>query len=306
MKKLYFLGMLVLFTLKVNAQKSKNFIGKIDREKVLIKLTKNSDVLEGELVPGIGISSVLVGKMDGEHVFLEHLNGAEEVVAYFIGTIEEHVFSGTWVTINGKEPVPFKLLESVVPEITTLKIEEEFQGGKLELSLPKLINYTNKDVENSFNKYIREEVNYKELINDFFKNEDSDEKVSYSIRYEPLEVSPQLISLRLSFFVYYEGAAHGNTAFHPINYSIIDGVAITAGALKEKILNSKGKLIPLLNEALRKEYGGENVDCKVGDLHDIPPPNITSEGFIFSFNSYQLGAYACGHPDVFISFEQLK
>lgn len=299
---------LIIFSINIsNSQSNLIYLGEVGYKKTKLVLNNNkAGKVTGELKV---LESESMFKVDGNiengNIELKLSDKTLKKIAVLIGKIEGYNIKGSLTNIDGSGSEKFEFVEMVVPEMGKLEINESFSGGDIKISLPKLINHSVPSIERGFNREVKEIYSdeYQEWTQEV-KNTDDLGKLHVDIDYEMIEQSPTFISVLISEYVYNEGAAHGSVSYEVLNYSIKKQKAISDYEVKKIIDESSGRLVVLINEALMKidqDYTG----CLVENVESIPIPNITAKELVFTFGSYQLGAYACGSPSVRIPFSSL-
>ncbi|HLG40876.1 MAG TPA: DUF3298 domain-containing protein [Chitinophagaceae bacterium] len=155
---------------------------------------------------------------------------------------------------------------------------------------------------------------FTDYINDNKEMKDEDLKEAYSYNFdESSQViiayqTSKLIVLSGSYYTY-TGGAHGN---YSTSYIPVDLVSNKKLSLND-VINKAGqtKLAKLLEKAFRKDYSLKDTDpLTEGGLFEnqIEPNNnfyVTSKGIGFCYNPYEIGPYAMGEINIYISFTEL-
>ncbi len=128
-----------------------------------------------------------------------------------------------------------------------------------------------------------------------------------SCDYDAITLTPEFVSTMLQFYSMYEGAAHGGTTLVPVNY----------------------ELSPLRKSLSLEDAFGKPVDysvlsqlCKLSLYKTLPDQDLIDQGtskpddcrcftldknaLIITYGDYQVGCYADGHPQVKLSYGELR
>jgi hypothetical protein len=126
-----------------------------------------------------------------------------------------------------------------------------------------------------------------------------------------LEVSAGVITnekniycIGISNIFYGYGAAHPNSSAEYYNYDIATGKLIT---LENLIQGSKRALLNRLGEKIFEQQNGAEGWFYESGKFSLPNDfAILKDGLMFAFDPYEIGPYAAGAPEVFISYKELK
>lgn len=118
--------------------------------------------------------------------------------------------------------------------------------------------------------------------------------------------TPQLATFNLSSYTYYAGAAHGSGLFVHQSFLLPTGRAVTWNSLFTP--QGKKQLVPMLKQALRRQYYKQNVPCFVTDAGSFPfdlpgaDPALLKNGVVFNWGEYEIGPYAEGRPSCILPY----
>jgi len=145
---------------------------------------------------------------------------------------------------------------------------------------------------------------------------------SLDIRYTMRLLTDDLISVEFPIDYYEHGAAHGSHAFHVINYDVKSGRVLSLADLFRPGSNYLGKISEVAIRQLHRwnrdsaDYpggGGQPYLDDEGIAAGAKPSaenyqnwTVTPRGLAFTFDYYQLGAYAAGAPAVVVPYADLK
>ena len=143
-----------------------------------------------------------------------------------------------------------------------------------------------------------------------------------TVRYTVRLLSDDLISIEFPIDYYEHGAAHGSHAFHVINYDVKSGRELSLAELFKPGSDYLGKVSEVAIKQLHRwnkdsaEYpagGGQPylddegiAEGAAAKAENYQNWTITPRGLAFTFDYYQLGAYAAGAPAVVLPYADLK
>ncbi|MBI3650303.1 MAG: DUF3298 domain-containing protein [Acidobacteria bacterium] len=253
-------------------------------------------------------------------VFNGKLNGAE------INGVVSLRFDGTWANAKGDKPMPFALREQTFnlsngAKLVTKTIKEasKKEHYDLEANYPQ-IEGANTTAITAFNKTVSTFIN--ERLRDFkketpdtdFYQENPDAPPSgVVITHNILMANDEMISVIFGISTFTSGAAHPNNGSHTLNYDLKNNKEIalrelfTAGAnylptlasLCAKSLQTKLKKLEMNDEALIAEGTAATAE-------NYQSWNLTPKGLLFTFDPYQVAAYAAGPQEVLIPYASMK
>lgn len=189
-------------------------------------------------------------------------------------------------------------------KIDEMSINEETDEYVIDVKYPKLVNYSDQNVEDNFNNIVRNKVDA--YISDVTSLPQSmTGKNSITLDYEIDLANSKYISI-LVVGDNYTGGAHPNPIVFVINYDLVnmeemdlsDLFISGSDYLNELSTLSDSKLSALLGD----DYWGSGAE-----------PNSTNfQNFTFNdsrlrivFGAYQVGPYVIGTPEVEIQFDEL-
>ena len=163
--------------------------------------------------------------------------------------------------------------------------------------------------------FLRQKKKFFAVYNEDYKNmKDEELKGAYSYNSDMTNnlmvcyKSSKLIVFA-SFFYSYTGGAHGNYSTDYIPVDLTANKRLVVGDILNK--TGQAKLSELLAKSFRKQYNlKDNEPLTEGGLFDdkIEPNSnfyVTSKGIGFCYNPYEIGPYAMGEINIYISFSEL-
>ncbi len=128
--------------------------------------------------------------------------------------------------------------------------------------------------------------------------------------YEVMALTAELASVRITLEIIHAGAAHPSTETEVINFAFQEGREIT---LAELFTDGTPFLPPMADysrQALRQQLTDQAVDGIVNGTKPIAEHyskwNITPQGFLITFEEYQVASYAAGRQEVTIPYAALS
>ena len=143
----------------------------------------------------------------------------------------------------------------------------------------------------------------KEFIN-LWKNDGSELPYSFEMRDTLLAATLNFITLRLDFYTYTGGA-------HPDYFSELGVFDANTGKMisAKNYIKDETAILPMLDTAYRAEKKEAFADGnEVYDGGQITFPTqcaITESGVLFHYNTYEIGSYALGDADIFLTWTDL-
>jgi hypothetical protein len=319
----------------VPATFQRTMVGMLDgRISIQMQLHRQDDELYGTyFYENIRDPLDLSGKIDktGTCKLTESVNGEDtgvfkgKMTALDTGTGTKLRFEGTWSKPNGDKPMPFLLQEMQVMFSGGMKLvskerkeENKKQHYEFDLFYP-LIEGANTSGATGFNKAVLKivEDSIKELKSDASESYDKSNPdappsgvyVSHDVSY----ANDDFISVLFSVSSYSSGAAHPNSGSVTLNYDLRNGKEIKLADL----FNSGTSYIPVISNycikaltvRLKKNEGLDEDTLKEGagaKAENFASWNVTRKGLLFTFDPYQVAAYAFGPQEVLMPFTALK
>jgi hypothetical protein len=120
-----------------------------------------------------------------------------------------------------------------------------------------------------------------------------------------IDSSNTYMSMRVFSYFYPMGAAHGQSSFQVLNVDLITGTKITLADLF--VTNYRSSLKAFAKRKFMEQNGNEGWWFTTGDQpFDLPETfAITRKGITFTYQPYEVGPYAAGAPEVFLSKKDL-
>jgi hypothetical protein len=308
--------------------------------RVTLRRAPGGEVTGSYSYEGRGGELTLKGSVDAKgNVTLEEFDG-EKKTGTFKGWWDEKDYepeasiSGDWAKAGAKPGGEgtqfFTLVEQArqpsAAAVTTKTIKE---GGK-KVGWSVNVEYPHVEGAGKFNQ-LAEAFVTKEVAD--FKKDAGPEKGekdampeaaedSLTVRYTVRLLSDELISVEFPVDYYEHGAAHGAHAFHVINYDAKSGRELSLADLFKPGSDYLKRVSEVAVKQLRRwnkdsaDYpggGGEPYLTDEGIADGAKPEaenfqnwTITPRGLAFTFDYYQLGAYAAGAPAVVLPYADLK
>jgi hypothetical protein len=120
-----------------------------------------------------------------------------------------------------------------------------------------------------------------------------------------IDSSNTYMSMGVSLYFYAMGAAHGQPAFQVLNVDLITGNKISLADLF--VNNYRPSLKALAKRKFLEQNGNGDWWFVTGDqVFDLPETfAISRKGITFTYQPYEVGPYAAGAPEVFLSKKEL-
>jgi len=120
-----------------------------------------------------------------------------------------------------------------------------------------------------------------------------------------IDSSNTYMSMGVSLYFYAMGAAHGQPAFQVLNVDLITGNKITLADLF--VNNYRPSLKALAKRKFLEQNGNGDWWFVTGEqVFDLPETfAISRKGITFTYQPYEVGPYAAGAPEVFLSKKEL-
>ncbi len=318
----------------------KKWKGTIGKYKVTIELSKTDTLLSGTYYYNeVGMPISLSGAMDSAGNFsLTEKNENFDIIGTFTGKLTtNHQLRGYWQNPKNKKRLDFLFEETEQPFVTVgyedFNAENCIQADQNRSKSVEEMNYwdtlctslsihlmkvsaENEDVADRINKIIEEEItsgseDYVEL------KVQSAEEFARIVKNKPLEFGFELelfcnlvathegiLCISLGEYSYGFGAAHPNHGSQYYNFDLSSGKLIH---LKDLLLPSfKQKLNRIAEKNFIKANGDEGWDFEKGKFELNEDFTITTKGLLFSFDPYEIGSYAAGSPEVFITYKEMR
>lgn len=113
-----------------------------------------------------------------------------------------------------------------------------------------------------------------------------------------------ILSYRNSMYSY-NGGAHGTFSTWHTNFNTLNGKLITLENLFKN--DAEKNLLEILKTKLKIKYKTNSLDAVNLDEVFVPENfQITYGGIVFHYNTYEIGPYALGAPEVFVPYSELK
>lgn len=312
---------------------SKSFRGMISGIEIQMNLVRQGDALSGTyFYTKVGKDLKLSGKIDKNGKFnLTETDDKGSKTGEWNGTWTEAenspgvILEGDWNKPKDTEKLGFYATEQVVEfsgdaKFTNKTIKETDKTKRSEIyAIYPEISGVDSAVATKFNASVKNlvtEINksYKAQVAEFtsedIKNMPSEMGLTSDIGYDVILANDDLASLIFSNYVFL-GGAHGNTAYTSVNYDLKNNKEIKLTDLFEP----KSDYVKMISDYsindLKKRIGEMSDDEWISngagaDAENFKNWNLTKKGLMFTFEPYQVAAYAAGSQTVIIPYEKLK
>lgn len=189
-------------------------------------------------------------------------------------------------------------IEMTYPTVTIMK------HGDIEMGVNTAIKKFTDDIVEGFKQ--------EEIATDMDGVQESFES-SLTMNWDPMLVSPEIISIRFNYSAYSAGAAHPNNMSRVLNYDLEQGKILQT----EELFRSPSEALPFLSafsrDALRKtmkdlsreEFSAQALPGTEPTVENFKEVALTKEGLIVIFNPYQVASYARGTQDILVGKNEL-
>lgn len=221
------------------------------------------------------------------------------------------------VTIpSGLKLFPFKLADKncdlVVPE--DMELDEgwcntrELAGLRVSLTDAAVAQKINGLICKEITGKVGNVTTLKKFVTDIksLSNEEGDmEFMQDEYSCSLIDSSNTYMSMRVFSYFYPMGAAHGQSSFQVLNVDLITGAKITLADLF--VNNYRSSLKAFAKRKFLEQNGNEGWWFTTGDQpFDLPETfAISRKGITFTYQPYEVGPYAAGAPEVFLSKKDL-
>ena len=233
----------------------------------------------------------------------------------FKGSWQEKELSGSWTMAGAASSTPFSLKKIPAQQVQhgyylfNHIVSENTDYYNITAQYPEVLALTNDAERKQVNGLIKEYV--QELIADF-RDSNADDTTDYeeippsemTVSYVEVSKSPQLVSVRFEVMEYDRGAAHPAQYYHTINYDFERGQMVKVEDLFADS-SYREPIIKMINKKLAKLDKG--MPCMVTPEQEaLQNVSIETDGLLFAFDNYMLGAYACGTPVVKVPYNKIQ
>ena len=305
-----------------------------DNIAVTMDLQRNDSILSGKYYyDKIGLPLSLYGKINASNeLTLTEANANGEEVGKFVGKFTStQTMEGTWTNLKTKKELSFKLTETN-KDVAAIsfehfhkencdkrnkslkKFESEWTSWRdtlcstIEVNLIK-VTAANPAASNLINQSIVEKICGKgQSINDYFNslNQTGQEELEFSAVGLNCFISTNdnnILSISIELITD-AGGAHTMNSILRCNYDLITGEEIKL----DKLLKANGaeKLNRIGEKIFIAQYGKDFAwDFEKGQFELNDNFSITPGGLLFTFNTYEIGPYGAGAPEVFIPYSAI-
>lgn len=322
---------------KYNAENpnAKIFRGMINGTAFEMRLVREGEKLSGTyFYTKVGTDLNLSGTIDAGGKFnLKETDASGKATGEWSGTWKEvSNESGIALEGNWKKPgqkdgdaLSFYAAQQMIEltggaKLINKTIKEEIKAKRSEISsvYPELTGVSSPAAK-SFNELVKKRVNE---MNDSFRKDigemtGEDIKslpggvgLSNDVNYDVMLANDDLISISISDYTFM-GGAHGGTSSHPINYDLKNNRELQLA----DIFEPNSDYLKIISE-----YAYSDLKSRVSEMSDdewlrrgtAPEPdnyqswNLTRKGLMFTFDQYQVAAYAAGPQTVIVPYGKLQ
>lgn len=316
----------------------KRLKGKLDdRLSITMQISKlNDSILKGSYYyDKIGMPLSLRGIIHADGTFeMNEWNEQDDISGTFVGKFSAHdEIKGTWTNSKTKKTLTFSLTKDDA-QILEVNYRHEHKENcdfankskqhpdsllfyydtvcsYMDVSLIQ-IQLGNKSVEKKIQESIIKstcadfEKSYTSL-DDFMASLDSSADLGFmSVDADGMIVNAehQILSILISQSSF-TGGAHPNYFFTCLNFNVQTGEEIK---MDELFISGYSRALDQIAEKeFRKQYGDDDWwFFKKGEFPLNDNFNITPGGLLFRFNPYEIGPYAAGAPQIFLSYKSIR
>lgn len=153
---------------------------------------------------------------------------------------------------------------------------------------------------------------FKENLNEWGSPEfGGDFSSSLWLWYKPMLLSDKLISVKFFMSDYFAGAAHPNNYTFSFNYDLEKKAEIEMADLFSVAQDEYLSLLdPIVRQKLEEIFEEREIMGFLEDdkavINEETTVNLTRDGLLFSFDPYQVAAYAAGSFEVLVSYQEIE
>jgi hypothetical protein len=311
-----------------------------DANKIEMRLLRDGDQLSGTYsYLKIGSNLNLKGTIDKEgNITLREYDGGGKQTGVFKGKWSEKedpvsvTIEGEWSKPDGGgEPLSFYLTEQHVEfsgglKVVSREIKEnnKQQHYRIDAEYPQ-IEGTDAAAVQAFNRMVSAMVTRKVKEwkggagrapgeEDLTPDADDD---SLDFNYNIRLATDDLISVEFNGYDYPHGAAHGSPFIEVVNYDLRSNKQLKLADLFQPRANYLQTISDYCIKDLKRQNNAQKPDERMLTDEGIAEGasakaenygnwNITAKGLLITFDSYQVGAYAVGQPEVMVPYAALK
>jgi hypothetical protein len=312
----------------------RNLKGTIGTININMYLLQNDTSLSGSYYYSkVGVPLSLVGSIYGSKVSLTERDHNYQETGYFEGTLAPDSFTGTWRSAANKKQLPFRLRDNKEGAALSFshyykencESRDKYKKEPLPEDAPwwdTLCSYISLDLlklngdskaAGKINRAIVSNACYYgetrySSPEEFLSSLDSIYNDPYGFlnletTCNPILIADDFLSMEIFSFEY-AGGAHPNSYIQLYNYDLNTGKEITLNDIM--IAGYEKELNPIAEKIFVKEYGTEGWNFTPGDFKLNENFAISTGGLLFQFNSYEIGPYSSGAPEVFIPYNKCK
>lgn len=325
---------LVFFSICVAENRIIQFKGKIDKYDIAMQLILTDSLVNGNYYyEKNGIPIEVSGRIDkNDCITIQEYDKIAGNFNEFSGKLDsKSCFEGTWIGNKNKAKLKFSLIE-ISEGLPKIEVENFYRENRrfieinkhknsdeirffdtlpIAVSLQMLkLNTGNRLIDEKINKSLIAKLKtisrFGETINSFLASVDSVQEGDYSsieTSYSPFYVSKDIICVQVYNFENF-GGAHPNHAAYYYNYNLKTGDEIKIEDLFAA--DFKGKLNSIAEKLFYKENGKTGWEFENNKFALNNNFAISAKGLLFTYNPYEIAAYAAGSPTVFIPFDKIK
>lgn len=263
----------------------------------------------------------ITGRFEGEFTDANTLEGAwfnpenSKTLPFKLTEINENVASATFeylskencaiAELNKKLPADeISELDTTCSSITVEMIKIEAQNPTATEKINKAIAQAIADASGEGFASVQDLLN---SVDNIGKEEDDYEFLTLDVTSSIVTNDDNILSILVSED-FYAGGPHPTSSGRYLNFDLATGQRLILDDILvkgyEERLNRIGERI--FWENAPEEFSPEDWDFEQGQLEMTKNFAILPHGLLFSYQSYELGAYVMGAPQVFIPYKEIK
>jgi len=238
----------------------------------------------------------LSGKVAGGVLTLTETTGDEKTGTFALTRNDDGTVTGNWTSADGKRNLPVALVQ--IAETATLRA---VRPGDYSVQTQYLVFPERNDFLKALNAKLEADATAEQaaLVKEAIagvreRPRDAHYEWETSNEQRVTFADASLVSIRTMGYSY-TGGAHGNYGYSAQTYSSREG-KMTGMAVGDLIDTTPSALKGLAKLCIRdlKAQGASSPDDLVFDAKHLPTVNVTRAGLQFTFDPYEVGAYAEG------------
>lgn len=184
-------------------------------------------------------------------------------------------------------------------QIVAETMNDETSVYSVDITYPKLQNYSDSSVEDTFNDFVFNEINKYARDVKFSDPGDAGVKNLVELSYETYYTNSRFISILITGNTYIGGGAHPTPVLIVINYDLMNNQELKLSDLFKSGTDYLNKISILTKEDLSNQLGDAFVASGASAVLDnFEFFNFSDTNLKVTFSAYQVGPYAAGTPSV--------